>query len=91
MNESGSPSTATTANPGTISYSASGTFWFSLKVLTNAAQPLQAVPLLLSFAHTRYFCFQAGTSSQLTGSPCCCCYALDIVSLQTVATVNNTD
>ncbi|MGO4819444.1 PKD domain-containing protein [Flavobacterium sp. W22_SRS_FP1] len=90
--QGGSPSTAATANPGTISYSASGTFLFSLKVTNECSSTTSSSSFTINpsptISGTLFSCI--GTSSQLTGSPSAVAATPWTSSATAVATVNNT-
>ena len=89
---SGTPPTASTANSGTISYSSSGTFYYSLKVTNecgsttvNRSFTINPSPTIIG---TLFSCI--GTNTQLTGSATVATTNPWISSSPTVATVSST-
>lgn len=89
---SGTPATATTANPETISYSASGTFSYSLKVTNecgsttaNSSITINPSPIITG---TLFSCI--GSTSQLTGSATAAATNPWTSSTPAVATVSST-
>ncbi|MGO4904395.1 PKD-like domain-containing protein [Flavobacterium sp. W20_MBD1_R3] len=89
---SGAPATATTADPGDISYTTSGNFSYTLKVTNECGTTTTSSSFVINQSPTitgnLFSCI--GTKSQLNGSPTAATSNPWISSNNTIATVSST-